>query len=224
VPAGGASGALLAKSSAADYATTWIPNTAKPATPPWIVGWATLPYVTSVGNASIPITLQGAPFRVPNTVTTSQVAFYIGTAVAGTTLDLWIYNDNGAGKPSTVVCYGGNSTSAGAGNWINRTWVDAGTGIVITPTLTGGSLYWLVWKTSHASSQANVACGTFPVTWVASNFYTNYAPPVYSNRTIGTISGTASVPADLSSQTLTQGPNQNVPMIVFQVTAASNTT
>lgn len=218
VPAGGATGQVLAKASGTDYATGW----ATPASGggggqvPWSGGrWFTKPgplYGATAFASSITPNASGGtvlfPHYIPNACTISQVAFYINTSTIS--FKLALYTDNSASTstgPTTLI---GTQASGGP----------SGPTTLVTQAVTGwtipsAGLYWLAYCASGGAALS---------AWVPTmNFSTSMStPPVQSSSTQNNYLFTtaftsfSTLPASLASTAMTAANSSNEPVFSFK--------
>jgi hypothetical protein len=210
VAAGGTSNQVLAKNSATDYDTKWVTPSSGGGggvMSPWRSGtgnYATYiaPMVTPA-NFVINTTLTGFPIRIPNACSLARVQAATAAAAsnASTTVEVYLYTDNGQSRPgvklgSAVLPFGN-----GAAGMLNELFSPYP--VVIADAMN----CWVLYRCT-ASTTVTMTGGVF----VVNDMTTSTTGILTATRIFGGVSAGAAVPNDMSAQAMTMG-TMNGPVI-----------
>jgi hypothetical protein len=217
VPAGGSTGQVLAKTSSADFDTSWQTIDAGGGgglseSLGWTVGsYGTRPFVgTPAASAINTTTIQGYPIRVPHACTVGGVWAHVVTTASSQTLTVWIYGSSADGwaQPGIQQASLGAASIAVATD-ISWTWAHS---------FTEAQTIWVMYRTTHTTPTFTTAGANY-VTASSSVVPFNAASTTFARSFTG-LAGTTQPPLDMSSNVSTPGPSSHPPPIFsFYVTS-----
>lgn len=167
------------------------------------------PVSATVAAVQINTTLFGHAMRVPNAIELKSLWMTCTTAVAGSSVDLWLYNEAGNGGPSTRIIGPLNYSTAATGAISNAAVL----------SFTQAQTVWVMYRFSVATvGMLHAATTGLPSSNWGGNLPTAATPPHSQLRWFTTYTAGVTVPADLTGATqqftsLTAMP----PMVFFGV-------
>jgi hypothetical protein len=220
VAAGGTAGQLLTKNSSTDYDTSWqsasgvVAGTAPSHFTLWrsntgTAGIYTDP-VTSGGSLQLSTTLQGYPMRIPNACQLTQVHVNVTTAAGSTssTIQVWLYTDNGQSHPGVMLASGSVPNGNGTGQFTAS--------LSPNPTvISGPTNVWVMYRAVTGVAPTVAAGGVVQTDW------TQLGGPnaVSAYYQFGVYTAGTAVPSDISGTPISSTGASAHPLFALRTSA-----